>query len=160
MTVSANETIRQPFDCGAATVDFVFTIPCYSSSDIKVYKRLVASPYTKTDLYITADYTIAPTGGNYLNGGKVTMNVAPGTSYKLYIARKLVQTQETAQASITPISTVAALDKLTRQIQDLQWRLDRCQTLSPTDDADDMIIPAVRASLTAKYDASGDPTAS
>lgn len=164
MTVAANETIAQSFACGALTVNFNFTIPCYSSSDLKIYTKLIASPYTETLKTITTHYTVALTaavaGTDFHPGGTVAFLVAPGTSYTVFICRKLIQTQETAQGAITPISLVSALDKLARQVQDLQYRLNRCMALKDTDAADDMIIPLVRASLTAKYDASGDPSAS
>lgn len=162
MTVSAGEIIAQSFACGASTVNFTFTIPYYSSGDILVYKKLIASPYTETLQTIVTHYTIDTTvvSGDHYSGARVVMGSAPGTSYTLFICRKLVQTQETAAGSITPIALVSALDKLQRQVQDLQYRMDRRMALKETDAADDMIIPLVRASLTAKYDASGDPSAS
>ncbi len=142
-TVSTGESIRQYFSPGAATTTFTFTQPCNSSSDILVFKQLESSGL-QTLLVEDTDYTIAPTGGDYLNGGVVTISPALGTTYQVIVVREIRKSQGTAQGAITPTSIVDALDKLTRTVQDLEDRNDRSWHLQESDAASfDMEIPGL-----------------
>lgn len=118
-TVPANETIDQFFTCDGNTTSFLFTIPSYSASDIKVRKIRITTGQT-IPLIQDVNYTIYPAGGSYLNGGTVVAFTAPTSSYKLEIYRKIVTSQEKSYASINPSTTESALDKLTREVQDTQ----------------------------------------
>ena len=159
-TVSTGESIREPFSPDGANKTFTFTQPCNSADDIKVYKQL-ESTGVETLLTVTTDYTIAPTGGDYLNGGVVTIDPAMADTFQLIILREIQKSQETAQGAITPTSIVAIVDKLTRIVQDLEDRNDRSLHLQESDSASfDMEIPglALRASSYLFWDALGNPT--
>lgn len=118
-TVPPNETINEFFDCDGDSNTFTFTIPAYSASDIKV-RKIHITDGNMTPLVQDVDYTIASTGGSYLNGGVVTtISVIPAT-YKLEIYRQITISQETSSASVNPISITNGLDKLTRITRDLQ----------------------------------------
>lgn len=161
-TVPATETKRQYFTCNGSTTTFTFTAPCNSSDDIQVILRLISTgdPTPQTE---DIDYNIAYTGSSYLEGGVVTMGTAPASTYQLVIVREIVQTQETASGAITPISVVAALDKLTREIQDIRYDLTYRYLRIPQTDADtlDMEYPnsISRADKNATWDSDGNPTA-
>ena len=163
-TVDDGESIRQYFTIGAATTEFLFTQPVNSSDDVFVYKKDIStdatlkSPGDETLLTITTDYTIVATGGDYLNGGTVTTNSALGVTFQLVIERTIKKSQETSQGAMTPTSAVAALDKLTRIVQDLQDRIDRSWRL-PSSDATsfDVEMPTLadRAETFPFFNASG-----
>ncbi|MDD5381861.1 MAG: hypothetical protein PHG53_09545 [Phycisphaerae bacterium] len=159
MTVASSESIRESFACGTGITTFLFTMPCYSASDIEVRKRLISTG-AETTLAETTDYTIAATGGDYLNGGTVTILVELANTYEIHIVRKLVKTQELATASVTHIALAASLDKLTRIVQDLQERLDRAVHLKNTDDVTTLELPTDRNSKYAAFDSSGNIIAS
>ena len=163
-TVPQSESVREYFTIGAATTEFVFTQPVNSSDDVFVYKKDIStdatlkSPGNETLLSLTTDYTIVATGGDYLNGGTVTTNSALGVTFQVVIVRTIKKSQETAQGAITPTSVVAALDKLTRTVQDLQDISDRSWRL-PQSDAEsfDVEMPTLadRAETFPYFNASG-----
>jgi len=128
-TVPAGESIREYFTLGAATTEFLFTNPANSSDDILVFKRDVETDSDtiglETALVEDVDYTIVATGGDFRNGGTVTISPALGVNFEVVIVREIKKSQETAQGAITPVSIVAALDKIARTLQDLEDRNDR-----------------------------------
>ena len=147
-SVPSNESIREYFTLEAGTTTFTFTQPCESADDILVYKRYIEDASdtegTETLLAVTTDYTIAATGGDYANGGVVTISPALGVNYEVVIVRKTQQSQEVAKGAVTPASLIEMVDRLTRQVQDLQDRLDRCVRLQQSDpEGIDMEIPGV-----------------
>lgn len=140
-TVSTGESIREYFTLGAATTEFLFLIPANSSDDIQVYKHLISTG-VETPLVEDTDYTIIATGGDYRNGGTVTISPALGVTFQVVIVRSIKKSQETASGAITPTSIVAALDKIARTVQDLQDRNDRSIHLQESDGTGfDMSLP-------------------
>ena len=141
-TVSDGETVRQSFTLGAATTTFTFTFKCNSSDDVLVYAPLISTGLPTAALTIDTDYTIAATGGSYLNGGVVTISPALGVTYTVKIVRRIKQSQETPQGAITPTSIVAALDKVTRMVQDAEDRKNRSIYIPESDAVSfDMVLP-------------------
>ena len=154
MTVASGETIRQYFECTGSTT-YNFTIPASASTEIEVYKQLLSTG-ERTLLTEGVDYTIEHAGASYLEGGIVTIDPALSSSYSLVIARETKQSQELDASSANPNSIVSALDKMQRQIQDIQNRLDRCIQLDETDASADLVIPVIRSSKTLGFDENGD----
>ncbi len=158
-TVSDSEAIRQSFTTNGSTTTFTFTFKCNSSDDVFVYSPVIATGLPIAALVEDTDYTIAPTGGSYLNGGVVTISPALADTVALIIVRRIKQSQETAQGAITPTSIVAALDKLTRQDQDAEDRKDRSLHIPESDPvAFDMTLPNAvdRAGKVLVFDESGN----
>lgn len=160
-TVSDSETTREYFTCGAATTTFTSQIKCNSADDVNVYKRLISTG-VETELTETTDYTIAATSGSYLNGFTVTISPALGVTYQVVVEREIKKSQETSSGSVNPNTIVTALDKLTRQIQDLETLYQRCLKI-PVSDASSLeteVSSSVdRASKNLTFDASGNVTA-
>lgn len=161
-TVSDGETIREAFTCDGLVTTYTFTFACNSSDEVLVYSPLTATGQSTTALTVDVDYTISPTGGSYLNGGVVTITPALASTFTVEIVRRIKLSQETASGAITPTSIVAALDKITRQLQDSEDRKDRSLHLPESDDITlDMTIPPVvgRAGLYLGFDLNGEPVA-
>ncbi len=161
-TVSDGETVRQSFACNGSTTAFTFTFKCNSSDDVFVYAPLTSTGDPTEALTVDTDYTIAATGGSYLNGGVVTISPALAATYTVKIVRRIKQSQETPQGAITPTSIVAALDKLTRTIQDAEDRKKRSIYIPESDAVSfDMVLPNSidRASKYLFFDSAGNATA-
>lgn len=116
-TVTDTTTKYQYFSPNGSNTTFTFTMPCNSSDDIKV-EKILTSTGDPTTLVVDTDYTIAATSSDYLNGGVVTISPALAGTYDLTITREIVLTQELSSGAVTHITTEAALDNATRQIQD------------------------------------------
>lgn len=158
-TVSSGETVREFFTCNGSATTFTFTIPCYSASEIYVYKQLISTGVPEL-LIKDTDYTITYTGSSYLEGGVITITPAIESTYKIAVERKITNTQETVPAAINSTSTVAGLDKLQRITQDLWDRNSRSLRLPDTDPACDMNLPNYidRANTWLGFDENGVPT--
>jgi len=158
-TVSDGETVRQSFAPNGSTTTFTFTFACNSSDDVLVYAPLTSTGDPIAALVEDTDYTIAPTSSSYLNGGVVTISPALASTFTVKIVRRIKQSQETSSGAITATSIVAALDKLTRQIQDAEDRKDRSLHLPESDSVSfDMTIPNSidRAGKVLNFDGSGN----
>lgn len=160
-TVSDGETVRQSFSPNGSTTTFTFTFKCNSSDDVLVYAPLTSTGEPEAALVSGTAYTIAPTGGSYLNGGVVTITPALADTFTVKIVRRIKLSQETSQGAITPTSIVAALDKAIRAIQDAEDRKDRSWHLGESESLTlDMTIPSLinRASSYPFFNASGELT--
>ncbi len=140
--VSDGATIRQSFTCNGSTTTFTFTFECNSSDDVLVYDHIIATG-VEDPLTEDTDYTIAPTGSDYLNGGVVTISPAFESTSRVVIVRRIKQSQELSSGAVSHITIIAALDKLTRQIQDAEDRKDRSWHLQESDGSFDMVIPGL-----------------
>ncbi len=141
--VSSGEAIRQYFVCNGATTTFTFTFKCNSADDVLVFKHLIATG-VETTLTEDTDYTIAATSSDYLNGGVVTISPALASTFRVVIVRDIKQSQETSAGAITPATVVAALDKITRRLQDLEDRKNRSIRLQESDATTfDMELPGL-----------------
>jgi len=159
-TVSDGETIRQYFTCNNSTTEFTFTFKCNSADDVLVYKHLISTG-VETLLTENSDYSISATGSDYLNGGVVTTTDTYSSDYKIVIVRSIKQSQEITAGAITPTSAAAALDKITRQVQDLQDLSDRSIRLQQSDGTGfDMELADLntRGSTYLGFDSDGDLT--
>ncbi len=108
----ATTTNRVQYTGNGVTTVFSFPYRFLLDADIKVYKRLIASPYTETLQVITTDYTLSGAGG--ASGGNVTMVTAPSSSYYLVIVRDPSPTQSadyTANDAFPSSSHENALDR-------------------------------------------------
>ena len=133
-TVSADTTKRQFFTASGVGTTYTFTLPVNSEDDISVEKRVTSTGVT-TALTRDVDYTIASTGGDYLNGGVVTIAPALADTFEVIVIRDIVQTQETDSGAINTASLELALDKLTRQVQDLRNDFEQRAIKLPESDA-------------------------
>lgn len=161
-TVSNGETIRQSFSCNGSTTEFTFTFKCNSSDDVFVYAPLTTTGDPETALTIDVDYTIASTGGSYLNGGVVTISPALASTFTVKIVRRIKQSQELISGAVTHITIELALDKLTRQVQDAEDRKKRSLHIPESDSTSfDMEIPNAvdRAGKFLTFDSNGNPLA-
>jgi microcystin-dependent protein len=161
-TVPEGEATRQSFACNGVTTEFIFTFACNSVDDINVYAPLTSTGQPTTALTIDTDYTVVPTGGSYLNGGTVTIDPALAATFKVFIERDIKVSQELSSGAVTVASLVLALDKLTREVRDMQDRLQRSLRIPGSDDTSfDMVIPPTveRAGTLLGFDLNGNPVA-
>ena len=160
-TVSDGETVRQAFQSDGVNTTYTFTFSCNSSDDVFVYAPLTATGDPTAALTVDIDYTIAPTGGSYLNGGVVTISPALASTFTVKIVRRIKQSQGTSSGAVTPTSIVAALDKLTRMLQDAEDRKNRSLHIPDSDATSfNMEIPnsVDRASKFLGFDTVGNVT--
>lgn len=141
-TVSAGESIRQYFTTNGSITEFTFTQPVNSADDVLVYTQL-HSTGVQTLLTVDTSYTIAATGGDYLNGGVVTISPAVESTSRVVIVRSIKQSQETTGGAVTPLSIIAVVDKITRQVQDLYDLSDRSIHLQQADPDISMEMPPI-----------------
>jgi len=142
-TVSEDETVRQYFSCNGSVTAFTFTFACNSADDVLVYTHIIATG-VESLLTVDTDYTIEATSSDYLNGGVVTTTDTYASTYRIVIVRSIKKSQETISGATTVVTVEASLDKLTRQVQDLEDRLNRTVRLQETDSASfDMELPGL-----------------
>jgi len=167
MTVSAvtNRTSGTQGTGAVQTIDFTF--PVFSSSEVKVRARNIATG-AETLLTLTTHYTVSLTGTGIPNytGGSITTTAACyntyGTGYYFYIYRVTTQTQATdlMENDTLPAETVEArFDKLFAQIADLQEQINRCIRFPFTDSTaltSEIDNSVDRASKYLKFDSSGN----
>jgi len=120
MTINTTETNPKSYTGDGTTV--LFTVPFYFIADGDL--RLETIPTTgtalPTPLTITTDYTVSDAGN--LNGGSVTMVVAPTSSQKLRITRWVdpIQPIDYVENDSFPAEThERGLDRLTMLIQQM-----------------------------------------
>lgn len=92
MTIS-NNVQRAVYTGSGTTGPFTFSFKVLSEDQVRVIKRLIADPYTETELVIDTDYTVTITGPN---AGTVTLLASLSSSYQLIILRSMEFTQQSA----------------------------------------------------------------
>jgi hypothetical protein len=132
-SVTDTTTKYQYFQPDGSVTTFTFTMPCNSSSDIKVERVLTSTGVPET-LVEDTDYTIAATNSDYVNGGVVTIDPALAATYDLTITRDIVGTQETVSGAVNAISIEAMVDKSTRQYQDNRNKINQKALRIPDSD--------------------------
>ena len=160
MTVTTT-TATKAFTGDGSTTDFAYNFKILASSDLTVYLRLIASPYTETLQTETTHYSVAGVGD--AGGGTVTMVTAPPTTDQLILLRAVPQTQltdYTANDAFPAETHEEALDRLAMIVQDQQETLDRTLKVSKT--VTDLTTPefsdpaAARADKFLAFDGDGD----
>ena len=132
MTVTTS-TNKRTYTGDASTTAFAYNFKILASTDLKVYTRLIASPYTETLQTETTHYSVSGVGA--AGGGTVTMVSAPASTLQLIIVRAVPQTQltdYTANDAFPAETHEEALDRLAMIVQDQQEVLDRTLKTSKT----------------------------
>ena len=143
MTVQ-NENIRTTFSCDGVITEFSFSFKIFDEDDINVYARNTSTK-VETLLVLGTDYTVS---GTFESGGKVTTTVAWSSSYELTIITNVEMKQETdlvyggAYASES-IETMC--DRLTKEIQQLNEKLDRAVLAGVTSGVTSLSLPTLQA---------------
>jgi hypothetical protein len=160
MTVTTT-TAKKTFTGDGSTTGFAYNFKILASSDLTVYLRLIASPYSETLQTETTHYSVAGVGD--AGGGTVTMVTAPPTTDQLILLRAVPQTQltdYTANDAFPAETHEEALDRLAMIVQDQQETLDRTLKVSKT--VTDLTTPefsdpaAARADKFLAFDGDGD----
>jgi len=160
MTVTTS-TNKRTFTGDGATTAFAYNFKILATTDLKVYTRLIASPYTETLQTEGTDYSVS--GAGDAGGGTVTMTSAPADTLQLIILRAVPQTQltdYTANDAFPAETHEEALDRLAMIVQDQQETLDRSLKVSKT--VTDLTTPefkdpaAARAGKFLAFDDDGD----
>lgn len=144
--------------CDGNDVDFTFSFPYASTSEIKCALRVLT---TGVESFPT-NFTVSPSSS--ASGGTVTFAEAPANTYGLKIYRETAHSQSAdidAGGYISLTALENANDKLTRQIQDLQEQIDRCIKIPITDDPNistTLQSSISRASKVLAFDVNGVPT--
>lgn len=162
MTVSSIAS-RSDHTGDNSTTVFPYTFHIDANTDLLVTMRSTAG--VESTSVLTTDYTVSGVGN--VAGGNVTFVTAPGTDVAITIRRVPPNTQTTDlrnQGRTYPESQETALDKVVKQVQQLQDQVDRALQLMETEagTAAKTTLPTVadRASKFFSFDASGNPTAS
>jgi hypothetical protein len=132
MTVTTS-TNKKTYTGDASTTAFAYNFKILASTDLKIYTRLIASPYTETLQTETTHYSVSGVGD--AGGGTVTMVSAPASTLQLIIVRAVPQTQltdYTANDAFPAETHEEALDRLAMIVQDQQEVLDRTLKTSKT----------------------------
>ena len=160
MTITTS-TNKKTYTGDAATVEFAYDFKILATTDLQVYLRLIASPYTETLQTETTHYSVS--GAGDAGGGTVTMVTAPPVTDQLIILRVVPQTQltdYTANDAFPAETHEEALDRLAMIVQDQQETLNRALKASTT--LSDLTTPeflepaAARASKFLAFDSDGD----
>lgn len=77
---------------GSGVGPYTFNFKVFLSSQLKVYKTLIASPYTRTELVYSTDYSI-DAGSVGSDAGSITLAASLSSAYTLYIYRNVAFTQ-------------------------------------------------------------------
>jgi hypothetical protein len=126
MTVAVNDTIERYLITGAGP--YAYTWRIFNDTDLQVYALSLASPPVPTLLTYLTHYTV--TGANSASGGSITLTaaaIAAFTGFTLDIRANTPEDQPTSirnQARFLPEIHEDAFDYLSRQIQDLQRRVN------------------------------------
>ena len=129
-TVSSS-TSRTKVNCTGAIIAVPFTFGVNSSTELEVIKT-VTSTGVETTLTETTDYTVSCTNNDCSSGGTVTTVAACASGSTMTVLRAIPLTQESdfTEGMPTLYSTFeASLDKLTRQVQQLQEQINRIPIL-------------------------------
>ena len=157
----ATQTVAWVNDGDGATLTFYFDNVIYAANDLEVY--VDGAPMT-----LTTDYAVAGVG--VADGGSVTFVAAPAAGTKnVVIISKIPPTQGANPPTGQPFSTsgiIAALDRLARQVQQVEWTLGRGLRLADDDvpDGADTVLAALPALADLKsnylgFDLGGKPVA-
>lgn len=126
MTVLVNDTVERFTVSGVGPYAYNFRI--FAETELQVTACSSASPPVPTPLTYLTHYTV--TGANVATGGTITLTAAAAASfsgYTLDIRSNTVEDQPTSirnQGRFLPEIHENALDKLARQMQDLNRRVD------------------------------------
>lgn len=161
MTVSS-ENLRNDYTGNGIASTFAFDFKILSDSDIKVVKKLVASPYTATTLTLTTDYTVDGVGDT---DGSITLVAgALSSDYTLHLLINPDVTQESSfrdQARFSASTNETALDSLLNVSKRLKRATDASIKIPESEDPDDYSLTlegaADRANTYLHFDTEGSP---
>lgn len=121
---------------------YPYAYKIFANTEIEVIVRLIASPYTRTTLTLTTDYTISGVGES--GGGNITLvNASQAwltggylrSTYKIFSRRKLPLTQATSfrnQGGYYPEGHEDQADRDEMTFQQHQGEIDRSVKIPPT----------------------------
>lgn len=132
MSISST-TNRVKYTGDNATSVFSYGCRIFANTELKVTKRLIASPFTETGLVLTTDYTVDGIGNST---GNVTL-VAGALANTFYLVirrvRPLTQTTSIRNSSKFYASTHEdTFDQIVMQVQQLQDQISRAMILPET----------------------------
>lgn len=130
MTISST-TLRSPasggYACNGSVVTFAGTFPLLAQGDVRVI--LTDSSGNESDLVLTTDYTVSPTGGSYpCTAFTVTTVSTYASGYSITLLQNLATTQPTDYGNSGPYYPnihETSFDRSTLQIQKMQEEVDR-----------------------------------
>lgn len=161
MSIAA-ATARVSYTGNGATSVYAYTFKIAVNTQIRVIKRLIASPYTESTLVLTTDYTVSGVGD--AGGGNVTLVAgALASTYTLELLLLVPVTQPTSirnQGAYYPTTHEDALDYLARVNMQQQDQLNRSIRQPESEAPLDMELPCTtsRASKYMAFDSDGKPT--
>lgn len=155
MTISTTMS-RITYAGDGSTVSFAVPFIFFGADEIDVIERSLANG-SETQKTLSSDYTVS--GGNGA-GGTVTAASAPGAEKSWTIARRTNRTQMVDYTPNDPFPAETherALDRLTALVQELDDKVGRSASLSPTSPAMSITLPDPEAGhfLCWKSDLSG-----
>lgn len=147
---------------GSGTGPYTFNFKVFLSSQLKVYKTLIASPYTQTELVFTTDYTI-DTGSVGSDTGSLTLVASLSSSYYLDIYRDVAFTQiadYVDQKKFDAKSIENALDYARMVDIELKRGVDRSIKIPQTDSTStyNTTLTGVRTNTVIGFDANSQIT--
>ena len=127
----STDTTRVVYAGSGSTGPFPVTFPFTADADLLVIKTDTPAYITSTVLALNTDYTVTGAGGT---GGTVMLTSTLTSAYTLVIMRASDFLQSSAFGEHQPFhaaSIEAILDKHTKELQELQDKVDRSLRVSP-----------------------------
>ncbi len=155
------------FTGDGGTAGFVFSFPIDTGSsgshaDLEVHLITTATG-NSVEQTETTHYSVSATNNNFSSGGTVTMVTAPAATEMLLLIRDTPQTQEASIGASGVRRTIQdALDKLTKQIIDLQEESNRSLKFPVSDSTSitaELADSVSRASTALGFTSTGAPVA-
>ncbi len=155
------------FTGDGGTAGFVFSFPIDTGSsgshaDLEVHLITTATG-NAVEQTETTHYSVSATNNNFSSGGTVTMVTAPASTEMLLIIRDTPQTQEASIGASGVRRTIQdALDKLTREVIDLQEEISRSLKFPVSDSTSitaELADSVSRASTALGFTSTGAPVA-
>lgn len=151
-----------PYALNGIQDTFIFTFPISGEADIHVFVKSDVTTL-QTELAYSTDYAVEAVNNDFSNGGSVVLTgdaLAEHDSGVLVVLRTTEQTQETDAEGMATEDVETGLDKLQKQVHELQEQLNRVLLHQETD-TPDMVLPdrAARKGMFFTWDAEGAPFA-
>jgi len=158
--VTETESKETPQACNGSSKAFTFSFPVAATSEVVVKLRTIATGDDET-LEETTDYSVSAINNDYSSGGTVTTVATYSSAYTICLSRKTTQTQNTElrdTGSLRFSAMQAAIDKLTRIVQELQKEVARAPRIPISDTGITTTLDnsVGRASMVLGFDSAGN----
>lgn len=156
-------TNKSQYTGNGSTTQFDLAVKIFGEDDVLVYIKNTTTGSSVLQAK-TTNYTIDPISGDYDNGARITMLVAPTSSELITLVRSVDNTQilDLVEGGDLPSDALEdALDRAVMQIQQLDSQFDRTITAPDSDEETllyELDTAETRANKALGFDADGNVT--